>query len=445
MLRRAVARVAGVELPAPFGVIAFVGVISVLGFGLIAPVIPLLIQRLSLSNAAGGGLLAAFAAGRMITTLPSGMVTDRFGLRLVALAVCSFSTVASLIAAIMIESYLVLLAAQFTMGMGSAVLMTAALTAVMGIVPEAGVGRAVSAYQGVVVGMMLLAPTFGGVAASVLGPSGPFWFTAAASAIGVGLSLFGLSPDILVGDSRRSLPAVARRERRQNLTRLFRSRPFVLSSLAAFAMVWSISGVRNTLIPIYADTQFGLDPATIGALLTLAALGAVLMLPLAGRAADRFGRRPLIRIGTMGLAVGAIGLGGTTILWVVIIVAFAVELSRGLLVPTQVTIMADISTGETRATVVGVSRMGNSIGAATGPAVAGLLTDIMGARGAFFGAGAVLAVIAVLCAGIPETRPSPQEEDEDGTPEVTDGVCAPAQRCPDADSTDARAPAKPRT
>ncbi len=71
------------EFPREVGVMVFASFFVAVGFGIIAPVIPLFAKSFGVSNAQVGAILSAFALARFASGLISGKLVDKFGERLV--------------------------------------------------------------------------------------------------------------------------------------------------------------------------------------------------------------------------------------------------------------------------------------------------------------------------------------------------------------------------
>ena len=77
----------------------------------------------------------------------------------------------------------------------------------------------------------------------------------------------------------------------EDVGRLLRNPSFLLVTLRALSAFFVRGGVNGTLFPLWAEARFGLDPAFIGLLLTIAAGAGLLTMLASGRIADRVGRK----------------------------------------------------------------------------------------------------------------------------------------------------------
>jgi DHA1 family tetracycline resistance protein-like MFS transporter len=125
------------------------------------------------------------------------------------------------------------------------------------------------------------------------------------------------------------------------------------------------------LLPFYAQ-QFATSPLLIGLLGTANAIAQMIGAPLIGRLSDRYGRRPLILLGTLATAAGFVMLGFSRTLWMV----FASRILDGLLggnVALAQAYITDVTDEKGRAKGLGIIGAAFGIGFIIGPAVGGLL------------------------------------------------------------------------
>jgi MFS family permease len=153
-----------------------------------------------------------------------------------------------------------------------------------------------------------------------------------------------------------------------------------------------------------------------GAALAVAAIGTALTLQVAGRLADRVGRRPLVIAGLVitAIGLGVIGLSGD--LLVLLVLSAVSGLGAGLVNPGQQASVADVvGTERSGGTVLATFQMAQDSGAIVGPILIGLVADSAGFGWAFALTGLVslVAVVPWLLAGETLGR-GPQTVAEEG-------------------------------
>jgi len=168
---------------------------------------------------------------------------------------------------------------------------------------------------------------------------------------------------------------------------------FFLIYLSAFVGVVAFSMVFP-LLPIYAK-QFSASGMTIGILAGSFALAQLLFSPFWGVLSDRFGRKPIILIGLLGLSLGFLVFAFAANLTALFLSRFVQGLFSGAIMPSSRAYIADVTSKEDRVKAMG--RIGGSIalGVILGPAIGGFL-----AQGSlvlpFFAAAAVAMLNLVL-------------------------------------------------
>ena len=126
------------------------------------------------------------------------------------------------------------------------------------------------------------------------------------------------------------------------------------------------------LLPYYAK-QFNASPFLIGLLVASNALAQIIGIPIIGRLSDRFGRRPLILVGTAAGAVSFLILGLARSLPML----FAARILDGLLggnVALAQAYITDITEEKNRARSLGIIGAAFGIGFSFGPALGGFLS-----------------------------------------------------------------------
>lgn len=409
-------RVVGVDLPQGFAVIVLTTLMPVLSITILAPALPLLTAEFELSGAAAALLLTANAAGRLVMTMPGGALTDRFGYGATAIGALMVAAAAAAVATA-VPTFPVLLAVQIVQGLAGGAMVTASFAAIVALSGPGTVGRVVSTFQGGVVTSMTLSPAVGGAAAGMGGVTGPFWVLLALELVALVVLVVSLQMGVVPWRPTARHEGRSR-DRWRAVGTVARSRAFVLSFVAAVTLGWSIAGTRNTLVPLFAADAFGFDSAATGGVLTILAAAGVPPLLLAGRALDRYGRRPVTRVGTVLAALSTAALALSIAPWMLVVLGLVHSFAIGAIAPSQPAVVSDLAPPETLGTALGVARMATPLGFTLGPVMAGWFVDASDARTAFLIAAAMIAVLAVLCQRMPETM-QPAAPDPSSGPETS--------------------------
>jgi len=146
---------------------------------------------------------------------------------------------------------------------------------------------------------------------------------------------------------------------------------FLSLYLAAFVSIMSFSMVFP-LLPIYAKT-FDASTLVIGLLASSFALAQLLFSPFWGKISDRFGRKPILAVGLLGMSVSFFFFGLAGNLSVLFILRFFQGIFAGAVFPSTRAYIADCTTKEDRAKHLGRVGAAMALGAVFGPAIGGVL------------------------------------------------------------------------
>jgi len=114
-------------LPREVGVLAAVAFSVAVGFGVVAPAIPLFARQFGVGRTAAGAVISIFAAMRLISALASGRLVDRYGERVVLGTGIGIVAISSALAGLA-QSYPQLLLLRGAGGVGSAMFTVSALS-----------------------------------------------------------------------------------------------------------------------------------------------------------------------------------------------------------------------------------------------------------------------------------------------------------------------------
>lgn len=147
-------------------------------------------------------------------------------------------------------------------------------------------------------------------------------------------------------------------------------------------------------LSIQAQKLLGGDAVLIaGALMALRYVSEMLLSPLGGRAAQRFGATSMLLLFSF---LSALALAAFGSYWV-IVGAAAVLVLRALQLPLVTTLVAERNPGSMRVSALASNAVWRDIGAGLGPLLAGLLLPVAEAPWVFGLAGAAIAISAVFC------------------------------------------------
>jgi MFS family permease len=334
-------------------------------FTVVAPLLPGYKHDLHLSTAQAGVLSAAYAAGALVAALPAGFVASRFGPRRTSIAGLLVLGVGSLLFGLL-KSVYPLDVARFIQGAAGALIWSGALTWLINSCPEDKRGQVIGTALGSAVAGSLLGPALGALAAAV----GTEFVFGAVLVFALALVFVAArTPDTVVRETqplRDVLGCLLDK-------RIVEAAIFVSSPSLMF-------GAVDVLLPLRINTLGGGHALIAVGFIGGAAIETVLS-PLAGRLADRVGRRGPYVIGMAVCAASMVIFALAGSLAMVIISLLICSLGSGLCFAPAMTMISDGAeeSGLHQGYAAGVTNMAwaaaQVLGGVAGAAVAGVTGD----------------------------------------------------------------------
>jgi len=375
------------DLPTEVRALVVVAFMVALGYGIVAPAIPLFARQFGVGKAAAGAVISAFALMRLVTAPFVGRLVNGFGERVMLATGIGVVAVSSLLAGFA-QVYWQLLVLRGIGGFGSAMFTVSSFALLLRVAAPDQRGRAAGTYQtGFLLGA-IAGPAFGGplTAWSLRAPFFVYASTllVAGSVATVFLARTALRQDEVAG----AVGTIAHTP--TPLGTALRSSAYRAAVANNFAVGWAIFGVRASLIPLFVVEGLHLGPAWTGAGLVLSAVVQALVLVPVGRLVDMRGRRPYLRAGAaFSLAAGvAMALAGGAPLFMFGMALYGI--GSALLSVSSAAVVGDVIGGR-GGTPVAAFQMASDAGAFLGPLIAGLLAAAASFEVAFLATAAVAA------------------------------------------------------
>jgi DHA1 family tetracycline resistance protein-like MFS transporter len=381
--------------------------VSLIGFGIIIPLLPFYAQSFGASPTTIGLLFASFSVAQFIAAPVLGKLSDRWGRRPI-LIFSLLGTVVSFALLAVAHSITLLFIARIVDGLSGGNI-TTARAYIADVTP---VEERAKRYGliGAAFGLgFIFGPALGAMLAHV-SYTAPIWAAAAVSAIAALLAFLWL-PEPERHVSEGEVPSWWRA-----LGDLM-SRPGLRSILVVDLGYWFTFSVYQTTFALFGQRRFGWDAPHIGYVLaTFAAFGVMVQASVVGRVSRVLGdRRTLVT----GLGLAALGLAGAAVARSVplFIVALApAALGMGLSSPTLLSLIStSVPRGE-QGLAQGAAGALESLGRTAGPVFGNSMLQHFG-EGSAYGAGALVllttmaiaatAAIVTPSAASPPSRPAP--------------------------------------
>jgi MFS family permease len=395
------------DMPREVYVLAAVAFSVAVGFGLVAPIIPVFAREFGVGRTAAAAVVSAFAFMRLVSGPGGGWLVNRLGERVVLATGIGIVAVSSLLTGLA-QSYEQMLLLRGAGGVGSAMFTVSAVSLLLRTAGPRKRGRANGMFSaGFLIGGVA-GPFFGGVLGDI-SLRIPFFVYAGTLAVAGTIAMLYLSRTTL------EEPAAGNGERQRTTFRAALRRPEYRAALVTnLGSGWTLWGVRSSLIPLFVVEGLHRGPVWIGVGFLVGSAVQALSLWPAGRLTDNVGRKPAMVAGGL-VASGGIGLLVVSETVVLFLAAMALYgLAAALLGTAPAAVVGDVVEGR-GGTVVAAYQMAGDLGTVVGPLVAGFLADQASYSAAFAATAAILLLAVVMSLRMPETahrsdaaRPDPR-------------------------------------
>lgn len=380
-----------------------VGLLARLSYALArTPVLALFAVHLGAPPETIGLVVGISTVTGILFKLPSGILSDIFGRRVMLIAGLVFFAFVPF-AYGLVEDYRGLVAIRFLHGFATAVYSPVAMAAVADIAGRRkaemmsvfGAVSVVGGLAGAPLGGFLLWWLAGDAAPGladfhlIYGVAGGFGLLALATAVA---QIGALSLGQLSARERRSPAAVARRFAEG--VRQMASDYAVIVTSSMQGLQHMALGALEAFLPVYAVTVAGLNAFESGLLWGVQVLSALVAKPVMGRVADRHGRKPLIVAGMLLCAGALAGIPAATAFAPLMALAVLFGLGEALVVSSAAAMVADLCEARHTGAAMGAFGTYFDVGHAAGPIAAGLLLAAF--PGDYFVAFLPLAAVLVL-------------------------------------------------
>ena len=400
-------------LPREVGVLTAVAFAVAVGFGVVAPAIPVYAREFGVGRTAAGAVISAFAFMRLVSALGSGRLVNRLGERIVLAAGIAIVAVSSALAGLA-QTYTQLLLLRGVGGIGSAMFTVSAISLLLRVVDADQRGRATGMWQsGFLIGA-IAGPAIGGPLTDI-SLRAPFFVYAGTLAAAGTIGLMFLSRSALhdVEKEGHDITAVT-------LSGALRVSGYRAALVANLGNGWALFGVRSSLIPLFVTEGIGASGTWVGIGFFVSAATQGGLLLVAGGFADRVGRRPAMLIGSSVAALSMAGVAVSDSLGVYVVAMALFGVGSAFLSVAPSAVVGDVAAGK-GGTVVAAFQMSADLGAVVGPLAAGWLADTYSFGAAFGVTAGVLLAGLVTAALSTETRHRPTPTPTTGAaPSTTD-------------------------
>lgn len=408
----------------PFIMLCLVGFTARLGYQMARPpVLPRFAEELGADTWLIGLIVGASTITGVFVKFPAGTLSDILGRRRMLLLGSLFFTFPPFLY-LLVADPSTLLAVRFLHGLATAIFGPVAAAAIADLFHE-GRGEKLGWFASANEIGSAFGPLLGGAALATLAGPGLAKFHATYLIVGLlGILTLVLALRLPVGQPGghaqdhppQPKPGLSRWVLvRQGMGEVLTNKPILIASSVEAAMFLGVGALLGFL-PLYARNVLQLSDAYLGLLLWVPLAMAMIGKPLAGRASDRVGRKPVIVTGLALCAVPLPLLPVTTNPLALLLEGAIFGLGMAIVTPSTNALVADLCRSRNYGAAMGMFGTIWDVGEASGPILAGAIIAAFGglatgsAYFAAFGSIAVVLVAVGALFALTTTEPQPLSE-----------------------------------
>jgi MFS family permease len=356
-----------------------------IGQGAVVPIVALSAAARGASVGLAAVAVAAMGVGKVLGDVPAGGLAARVGERR-AMLVATVVALAGLALCLAAPGIAALCAGLVLVGIASAVWSLARQAYLTEVMPYRLRGRALSLLGGMQRVGLVVGPFLAAALAGPLGLPGGYWVHVAAALLAAAVLVVvpdrvPAAPEDRAGaapgeGSPATRPGAPAEGSWSALVGVVRDHLPVYRTVGVGSLLISaVRTARQAVVPLWAD-QIGMSPAGASVVFGLSGAMEILMVYPGGLAMDRLGRRWVVTVSMVGLAVPllALPLARTPVLLGVL--AMVMGLANGLGSGLNTTLGADASPAAGRQLFLGAWRLVSDVGNGIGPVVIGAVSAL---------------------------------------------------------------------
>jgi DHA1 family multidrug resistance protein-like MFS transporter len=361
-----------------FFVLAAAMLISMLGMGVVVPLLPIYADQMGASALEVGLINAGFSLTLMVMLPIMGRLSDRFERKVFLCAGFALLTVASL-GFIWAQNPTQLILVRLFQGIGASMHLPIAQAYLGDITPKGEEGKWMGHFNALLFSGTSLGPLFGGVLTDLFSVTTTFLVMAA-------LCLAGLIATLIF------LPKATKRVVAERQGGIFESlrKGNIMKGVFAFNLASGFStACIMTFLPLFGSQKLGLSVSLIG-LLIASRTPLVLLQSYTGTLADKYSRRRLVISGSTAAIIFTALMPLSSGFWPLLIMHALMSIGAAFAMPAAAAYVVE----EGRIFGMGASMalfmLAMQIGYGVGPILMGGIVDFIGLESAFYSAAIIL-------------------------------------------------------
>ena len=357
---------------------------SMLGVGIILPLLPIYAENLGATGIWLGVIFAGFSISRTIIMPVAGRLSDYRGRKLI-LGIGLFAFALTSLGYIWANDTASLFLIRFLQGIASGMILPIAQAYIGDIAPEGEEGKWMGYFNATFFTGFGFGPLMGGIVTEHLGMNAAFYAMGGLNLLAfLGVALF--------------LPEISTRKKATAANSSYKdiAASSTMRGLFSFRLGFALArGAFVTFLPILAGINLGLSPSLVGILLAVNILGMSLLQIPAGIIADRFSKRALVVLGCAIHLVALALIPAVGNFWHLLVLCVLLGIGGAIAMPAASVLVISQGRKFGMGVTMATFSVAMSAGLAIGPILAGVMADFLSISSVFYFAAAVVLVGAV--------------------------------------------------
>jgi len=363
-----------------FAILVATMFISMLGFGIVVPLLPIYADQLGATPIEIGLINGGFGIAVLVFLPLVGRLSDRIGRKVFLCSGLAVLIIASL-GFIWAQNPLQLILVRCFQGLGASMHLPVAQAYLGDITPEGQEGRWMGRFNGVLFSAVGLGPLIGGLLTDLFSASTTFLVMAALCAVGL-IATITLLPEVPKKTAVKKESTV--------FTSLKKSSK--LKGAFAFQMANGfVMACMMTFLPLFANQNLGLSVSLIG-LLIASQTPMALLQSYTGTLADKYSRRILVTAGGTVAIIFIVLLPMANSFWPLLAMYVLIAAGIAFAIPSVAAYVVEEGRTLGMGTSMAMLMMAMQIGTGVGPIMLGGIVEFMGIKSAFYSAAGILLI-----------------------------------------------------
>jgi len=363
-----------------FAILVATMFISMLGFGIVVPLLPIYADQLGATPIEIGLINGGFGIAVLVFLPLVGRLSDRIGRKVFLCSGLAVLIIASL-GFIWAQNPLQLILVRCFQGLGASMHLPVAQAYLGDITPEGQEGRWMGRFNGVLFSAVGLGPLIGGLLTDLFSASTTFLVMAALCAVGL-IATITLLPEVPKKTAVKKESTV--------FTSLKKSSK--LKGAFAFQMANGfVMACMMTFLPLFANQNLGLSVSLIG-LLIASQTPMALLQSYTGTLADKYSRRILVTAGGTVAIIFIVLLPMANSFWPLLAMYVLIAAGIAFAIPSVAAYVVEEGRTLGMGTSMAMLMMAMQIGTGVGPIMLGGIVEFAGIKSAFYSAAGILLI-----------------------------------------------------